>query len=81
MIIIVLLNVRATAIYIEVMVEKPNHWPMKNPIIEVNITWPTPVTKETLPTSFIILGFKFNPTINKSNAMPICAKVAKASVD
>ena len=54
---------------------------MKNPIKEVNITWPIPVTKETLPTSFIIFGFKFNPTINKSNTIPICAKVAMASVD
>ena len=81
MMIIVLLNVKAIATYIEIIVEKPINLHMKNPINEVNITWPIPVTEETLPTSFITLGLKLKPTIKRSSAIPICENILIVPVD
>jgi hypothetical protein len=34
-----------------------------------------PVNKETFPTSFRTLGLRLIPTMNKSKATPICAKI------
>ena len=71
----VLLKVRATAMYVEVITEKPKYTAIPNPITDVNTTWPTPVIIETFPTSFIILGFRFNPTRKRRRATPISANV------
>ena len=76
-----LLNVKAIATYIDIIVEKPNSLHIKNPINEVNITWPIPVTEETLPTSFITLGLKLKPTIKRSKAMPMCEKISIVPVE
>ena len=69
-IIIVEENVSAIAIYNAVVGENPSKIPIKYPINDVKITCPIPVIKEILPTSLIVLGFKYNPTINKRKAIP-----------
>ena len=72
---IVLLNVKATAMYRAVKGENPRRIPRKYPISDVNNICPKPVIKEILPTSFITLGLKCNPTINNKNAIPNSEKI------
>jgi len=78
---IVLLNVKATAIYKETITENPNNLLIKKPIKEVKIIWPIPATKETLPTSFMTLGLKLIPTMKRSSATPICENTTIVSVE
>lgn len=77
----VLLRVKAIAIYREETAENPNKIPKMNPTREVKIICPTPVIRETFPTSLITPGLKLNPTMNNSKAMPIWEKIEIASVD
>ena len=61
----------AIARYIEVNDDRPKEIPIMYAIVVVNIICPIPVISATLPTSFITLGFRPRPTINKSTATPI----------
>jgi len=56
MIMIVLLNDSATAIYKEGIIANPINLEIKKPIIDVNKTCPMPVIKETFPTSTSLAG-------------------------
>jgi hypothetical protein len=70
MIIIVEEKVRATAMYIEVNVEKPSDEEIKYPMMEVKTICPPPVTTEIYPTSFTILGERFIPTRKSRKDIP-----------
>ncbi len=80
-IMIVLLNVKAIAIYMDEIVEKPRSLLMKKPIREVKMICPMPVTRETFPTSFMTFGLRLIPTMKRRNVIPICEKTAMVSVD
>lgn len=80
-IMIVLLKVRAIAMYRDDIVEKPRSLLMMKPIREVNTIWPMPVIRATLPTSFMTFGLRLIPIIKRRNVIPICAKTAIVSVD
>jgi hypothetical protein len=62
---IVLLNVIAIAINIDVILSNPSNQQIQNPIIDVKTTCHIPVIVATLPTSLIILGLSHSQTINK----------------
>src|SRR3989344_2179673 len=79
-IIIVDENESAVATYIDVIEFKPSANQMKYPTKDVNTTCPIPVISEILPTSFIILGLKCNPTINKRRVIPNSEKTEIASL-
>ena len=70
--IIVLLNERATAIYSDVVSEKPNNNPIARARDEVRKNCPRAVRIETFPTSLIIFGLRLSPTIKSSNEIPRC---------
>jgi len=77
----VLLKAKAIAMYRETTIENPSSLVMMKPIVEVKTTCPTPVIRETFPTSLITRGFKFRPTMNNNRATPIWEKVSRASVE
>jgi len=72
-------KVKAIAIYIETILEKPKARHIKYPIIKVNKTCPIPVIKEIFPTSLIVFGFRWIPTINNKKAIPNCEKTSRVS--
>ena len=49
--------------------------------MDVKIIWPKPVVKDTSPSSLITFGLKPNPTINKSEVIPIFEKSSTVSVE
>ena len=61
--------------------EKPRILLMRKPIMDVNIICPTPVIRETFPTSFMTFGLRLIPMMKSKNVIPICAKTAIVSVD
>ena len=80
-IMIVLLNVRAIAMYAETIMGKPSSLLMRKPIREVNTICPIPVTKETFPTSFMTFGLRLIPMMKRRKVTPICEKIDIVSVD
>ncbi len=54
---------------------------VKNRRIFFRIIYPSPVTKDTFPTSRITSGFKLSPMIKRRMAMPSLAKSSMYSVD
>ena len=81
MMMIVLLNVKAIAMYRETNGENPRKMLIRKPIREVKIICPTPVIRETFPTSLIIFGLRLIPTIKSRNVTPICEKTLIVSAD
>ena len=50
--------------------EKPRSLLIRKPIREVNIICPTPVIRETFPTSLITFGLKLIPIIKRRKVIP-----------
>lgn len=69
--IIVLLNVRAIAMYIEGRFANPKARAMKYPTALVNSIWPSPVATLVMPTFLRLRRSRFIPTKNKRKAIPI----------
>jgi len=80
-IMIVLLKANPIARYKDVVVLKPIDFEIKKPITVVNMTWPTPVISETVPTSLMTLGLRFKPTKNNSKAIPMWENVESVSTE